>query len=168
MTTVCHSTYQNLEQIPLPVQFEHRSDVKTFSDFLKSDPREQQRKRDGYNDVPVFRLNSTTTTTTTTYVKGGNVVCKKRLPLAQRKHGPGLNNITMTKLHSVSISLAPSELPYGQLPNRFHATLSRKQFNSYLTRSITKLRSYSQNVDDVSSSFVQPLQDASGISFLRL
>lgn len=39
---------------------------------------------------------------------------EKRTPPAQRKTRPGLNNITMTKLHSVSISLTSSELLHGQ------------------------------------------------------
>lgn len=63
------------EKIPSPAWFEPRSDVKTFNDFLGSDPRwdekrrGKERKREGERErevarCSIFRINSTT-------IKGG-------------------------------------------------------------------------------------------------
>ena len=126
----------------------------------KSDrEREREREREG------GRKREKETRTSTFYfpykfsdVKGGKRRAQETHAVCTKKTRPGLNNITMPKLHFVSISLTSSELPHGQVPNRFLAPLSRKQFNSYLAVLLQRLevilKAFSTTATDVSS-FVQ-------------
>ena len=88
-------------------------------------------------------------------VKGGKRRTQETHAVCTKKTRLGLNNITMTKLHFVSISLTSSELPHGQVPGRFLAPLSRKQFNSYLAVLLQRLEVILKAFSTDVSQFVQ-------------
>lgn len=132
-----------------------------FSEAIQVSWRRAKREREGGGG----RKTDKETRTSTFYfpykfsdVKGGKRRAQETHAVCTKKTRPGLNNITMPKLHFVSISLTSSELPHGQVPNRFLAPLSRKQFNSYLAVLLQRLevilKAFSTTATDVSS-FVQ-------------
>lgn len=126
-------TYQNLERIPTSRWFVRR-DVATWKRseiFSEGVQVREKRRKAPKRVVPVSRISSATWKR------------KRRTrevhAARTKKTRPRLNNITMAKLHFVSISLTLSGLPHGQVPSRFPAALSRKQFNSYLALLLQRL-----------------------------